>query len=84
MKYTYKTRGTCSQYIDFEIDENNIVHNVEYTGGCHGNTQALARLVEGMSVDEISEKIGGIRCGFKKTSCGDQLVQGLKQALSEK
>lgn len=82
MKYTYRTKGTCSVYIDFEIDENNIVHNVEYTGGCHGNLQALSILVEGMPAEEVVKKLGGIRCGFKKTSCGDQLATAITEVLN--
>ncbi len=69
--------------IEFELD-GDTVHNVQYTGGCSGNTQAVARLVEGMTVDEVAAKIGGIRCGLKDTSCGDQLVKGLRQAQAER
>ena len=78
MKYSYRTKGTCSVYIDFEIDENNIVHNVEYTGGCHGNLQAIPALVEGLTVEEVESRIKGIKCGFKSTSCPDQLATALK------
>ncbi len=81
MKYTYIPRGVCSSVIEFELD-GDVVRNVKYTGGCNGNLQAISSLVEGMKVDEIEKRIGGIRCGFKDTSCGDQLVRGLKEALN--
>ncbi len=76
MHYEYKTAGTCSTKIEFEI-EDNIVHNVTYTGGCNGNLQAVGRLVEGLSTDEVIERLSGIKCGFKNTSCGDQLAKAL-------
>ena len=61
MKYVYKTKGTCSQLIELEL-EGNIVHNVKFTGGCNGNLQAIPKLVEGLTVDQVAEKIGGISC----------------------
>ena len=61
MTYTYKTRGTCSTQIDLEL-EGNIVHNVKFTGGCNGNLQAIPKLVEGLTVEQVEEKIGGISC----------------------
>ena len=79
MKHTYLTSGTCSHQIDFEIDDNKL-KNVVFTGGCHGNLQGIARLVEGMDVDEVIAKLDGIRCGYKFTSCPDQLANALKQA----
>ena len=79
MKYSYSTKGVCSKLIEFEINDN-IVSNVQYTGGCHGNLQAVGRLVEGLTTDEVISRLEGIRCGFKDTSCGDQLAQALKQA----
>lgn len=74
---TYKTFGVCSKKIDFEITDGKI-HNVSFTGGCHGNLQGIGRLVEGMEVDEVISKLEGIRCGFKNTSCPDQLAKALK------
>lgn len=74
---TYKTSGVCSKKIDFEITDGKI-HNVSFTGGCHGNLQGIGRLVEGMEVDEVISKLEGIRCGFKNTSCPDQLAKALK------
>ena len=78
MKYTYKTKGTCSQQIEFEV-ENGIVKNVEFYGGCNGNLKGIASLCEGMPVYEVIERLEGIRCGFKSTSCPDQLATALKQ-----
>ena len=74
MKYTYHTKGTCSTLIELEL-EGNVVHNVKFTGGCNGNLQAIPRLVEGMTVEEVEQRIKGIQCGFKSTSCGDQLAK---------
>lgn len=74
---TYKTSGVCSKKIDFEITDGKL-HNVSFTGGCHGNLQGIGRLVEGMGVDEVISKLEGIRCGFKNTSCPDQLAKALK------
>lgn len=79
MKYKYNTTGTCSSTITFEI-ENNIVKNVNFIGGCPGNLQAIAKLVDNMSVDEINEKLSGIKCGFKQTSCADQLAKAVLEA----
>ncbi|MBO8456711.1 MAG: TIGR03905 family TSCPD domain-containing protein [Spirochaetes bacterium] len=74
---TYKTSGVCSKKIDFEITDGKL-HNVSFTGGCHGNLQGIGRLVEGMEVDEVISRLEGIRCGFKNTSCPDQLAKALK------
>lgn len=76
---TYKTQGVCSSQITFEIVENK-VHNVKFTGGCNGNTQGVAALIEGMDVDEAIKRMEGIRCGFRPTSCPDQLAKALKAA----
>ena len=76
---TYKTSGVCSQLINFELD-GNIVKNVSFLGGCSGNTQGVARLVEGMDVDTAISKLEGIRCGMRSTSCPDQLAKALKSA----
>lgn len=74
---TYKTSGVCSKKIDFEITDGKL-HNVSFTGGCPGNLQGIGRLVEGMEVDEVISRLEGIRCGFKNTSCPDQLAKALK------
>ena len=79
MQFEYKTKGTCSQQIIFDIEDNK-VKNVQFLGGCNGNLQGIGRLVEGMDVDEVIRRIDGIRCGGKPTSCPDQLATALKQA----
>lgn len=83
MQYTYQTKGTCSQQITFEIDQNNVVSHVQFTGGCNGNLKAVARLVEGCPADEIIEKCKGITCGHRATSCADQLATAVIQAVQE-
>ena len=77
-KINYKTSGVCSRSIEIEI-ENDVVVSVKYIGGCSGNTQGVAALVAGMSVDEAIKRLSGIRCGFKNTSCPDQLAVALKE-----
>lgn len=79
MSYLYKTKGTCASQIEVEL-EGNIVRNVKFTGGCHGNLQAIPKLVEGMTVEEVERRISGIRCGMKNTSCGDQLAKACRAA----
>ena len=75
----YRPRGVCSRLIEFDIEDGK-VKNVSFEGGCNGNLQGIARLVEGMDVNEVISRIEGIRCGFKSTSCLDQLAQALKAA----
>ena len=75
--YTYKTKGTCSTLIELELD-GNIVHNVRFTGGCNGNLKAIPRLVDGLTVEQVEEKIAGIKCVFNNTSCGDQLAKACR------
>ena len=82
MHYEYRTHGTCSTRIDFDI-EDGIVQNVTYTGGCNGNLKALSALAEGLTVAEVVNKLYGITCGFKGTSCSDQLARNLKATLKE-
>jgi len=82
-EYEYVTKGTCSRLITFSLDEEGRVHGVRYQGGCNGNLQGIARLVEGMKADEAIERLSGIRCGFKPTSCPDQLSRALSEALRE-
>ena len=79
MAYVYKTQGTCSSKIEVEL-EGNIVRNVKFTGGCPGNLQAIPKLVEGMTVEEVENRIAGVRCGMKNTSCGDQLAKAVREA----
>ncbi len=78
----YKPKGVCSREINFDIEDNKVFH-VSYAGGCSGNLQGIARLVEGMDVDEAIKRLEGIKCGFKTTSCPDQLAKALKQYHSE-
>lgn len=75
---TFRTQGVCAQMINVELDDNKCVRNVEFLGGCSGNTQGVAKLVEGMPVDEAISRMEGIRCGNKSTSCPDQLAKALK------
>ena len=82
MRYEYKTNGTCSRSIFFEVEDGN-VKNVEFLGGCNGNLKGISSLVEGMSVEEVISRVEGITCGMKSTSCPDQLAQALKQAKAE-
>ena len=82
MNHTYKTKGTCSSQITLDL-ENGIVKNVQFTGGCNGNLKAIAKLVEGMEASRVIELLSGNTCGFKTTSCGDQLACALKTALDE-
>ena len=76
---SYVTEGVCARKIEIEIDENDRVTSVRFLGGCAGNTQGVAALAVGLTVDEIIQRLGGIRCGFKPTSCPDQLATALKQ-----
>ena len=78
---TYQPKGVCSQKIDFDIVDGKVT-GVKFLGGCSGNTQGIARLVEGMDVNDAIARMEGIQCGFKKTSCPDQLAQALKAALN--
>lgn len=79
MHYTYKTKGTCARVIDLDIDGDRI-SNVKFTGGCDGNLKAIPALVEGMTVDQIRQRVAGIKCGFKVTSCADQLAKAVLEA----
>lgn len=81
MKFTYKTKGVCSSSIELEIDDG-IVKSVKFTGGCNGNLQGIGSLVEGMEVDDVIKKLSGIKCGFKGTSCPDQLAKALREYKS--
>jgi len=81
MTYIFKTKGVCAREIEITV-EDNIVKNVKFLGGCAGNTQGVSKLVVGMTVDQVIDKLSGIRCGFKPTSCPDQLATALKQYKS--
>lgn len=80
-KYSYKTQGTCSSQINIEV-ENGVIIDVEFFGGCNGNLQGISRLVKGMRSEDAVARLEGIKCGFKPTSCPDQLAQALKQILA--
>ena len=82
MQYEYKTSGTCSQRILFEIEEGK-VKNVTFLGGCNGNLKGIGSLVEGMDAQEVISRLEGTTCGMKATSCPDQLAKALKQALEQ-
>ena len=82
MQYEYRTKGTCSQRIIFEI-ENNILINVQFIGGCNGNLKGISSLVEGMNVEDVISRVEGIHCGMKATSCPDQLARALKEAMEK-
>ena len=79
MSYKYKTRGTCSTMIDVELD-GNIVKEVKFTGGCNGNLKAIPKLVEGLTVEQVEQKLTGISCNGRPTSCGDQLAKAVRAA----
>ena len=81
MKYEFTPRGVCSQKIYLDV-ENGIVNDVMFVGGCNGNLKGISSLVKGMTVEAVIEKLSGIRCGMKPTSCPDQLAIALEQAIS--
>ena len=82
MHYTYRTNGTCSKQIDFDI-EGNKSSNVSFVGGCNGNLKAISKLVEGMEVETIEKYLLGNTCGPRSTSCADQLAKAVRQAYDE-
>lgn len=82
MQFEFKTKGTCSQHILFDVEDGK-VSNVQFIGGCNGNLKGIGALVEGMPIDEVIARVDGIHCGMKATSCPDQLAQALKQAKEQ-
>ncbi|MBQ9785997.1 MAG: TIGR03905 family TSCPD domain-containing protein [Clostridia bacterium] len=82
MHYTYKTSGTCSRQIDFDLNDG-IVTNVSFIGGCNGNLKAISKLVDGYTVEEIEHKLKGNTCGFRSTSCADQLAIAVREAKNK-
>ena len=76
---TYATKGTCSRQIDIDVNDDGIVELVKFTGGCSGNTQGVAALVRGMHIDEAIDRLEGIKCGPRSTSCPDQLSKALSE-----
>ena len=81
MKAVYHTHGTCSQAIELEVDDNHIVQHVNFIGGCSGNTQGISMLVRGQKAEDVINRLQGIRCGMKSTSCPDQLATALAEAI---
>lgn len=84
MMYRFRPRGVCSQEMLVEVDEQGIVQSMQVYGGCSGNLQGISALVKGMSVQEVVQRLKGIRCGFKDTSCPDQLARNLERTLEQK
>lgn len=78
MEYSYKTKGTCSSQIDLKVEDNRLVE-VKYTGGCNGNLKGISSLVKGMPLDEVCQRLEGITCGKRSTSCPDQLAKAIHQ-----
>ena len=78
----YKTQGVCASAINFDVEDGK-VRNVRFTGGCNGNTQGIAKLVENMKVEDVIDRLSGIKCGFKATSCPDQLAKALKTYVAK-
>lgn len=83
MTYTYKTTGTCSQQIIIDINDDKTIADVKFVGGCNGNLKGIGALVKGQKIDEVISKLNGIKCGFRTTSCPDQLAQALKKIKEE-
>ena len=82
MAYSFKTRGVCASTINFEVNDGKVT-GVSFSGGCNGNLTAISRLVEGMEAEKVISILKGNKCGFKNTSCADQLAIALEQALNE-
>ena len=80
--YSYTPRGVCSRKIHLTLDDDGIIENVRFEGGCSGNTQGVAALVKGMTAQEAIDRLSGIQCGFRYTSCPDQLSKALSEALA--
>ena len=78
-RYDYKTENTCSQLISLDLD-GDVVHHVSFMGGCNGNLKAIPLLIEGWTVDQIAEKLSGVLCGRRPTSCADQLAKAVREA----
>ena len=82
MKFTYRPQGVCSQFFEFDIDDGKI-KQLQITGGCDGNFKCISTLVKDMTVDEVIRKLDGLTCGFKRTSCPDQISKALRQFKEE-
>ena len=79
----YRTSGTCSTMIDLTLDDDHIIQDVHFSGGCNGNLQGICKLVTGQKAEDVISKLEGIRCGFRSTSCPDQLSKALRKAISQ-
>ena len=82
MEHTYRTKSVCSMQIHFSLD-GDVVRNISFLGGCDGNLKAISKLCDGMTVDELTEKLAGNTCGRKSTSCADQLARAVRKAYEE-
>ena len=82
MTYDYKTKGTCSSRITFDLD-GDVIRNVKFTGGCNGNLKGISAIVEGMKVEDIEQRLSGITCGYTTTSCPDQLAKAVAEAYAK-
>lgn len=82
MRYSYRTQGVCASQINFDLDED-VITNVEFINGCNGNLKAISKLVNGMTVDQIEGVLRGNTCGYKPTSCADQLAIAVRQAYNQ-
>ncbi len=80
MVYKYRTSGTCARSIEFELD-GDVIRNVRFEGGCNGNLKGISSIVDGMKAEDVISKLEGIRCGFKATSCPDQLAKAIRKAV---
>lgn len=83
LKYEYKTKGVCSSSIEIELD-GDVIKEVKFFGGCNGNLKGIASIVRGMKAQDVIDRLNGIRCGMKKTSCPDQLARALTEVLNNK
>ena len=84
MHFQYRTRGTCSQLIELDINEQDVIDEVSFLGGCQGNLTGISTLVKGQHIDEVIRKLSGIQCGYKGTSCSDQLARALRAYKEQK
>ena len=84
MEYRFKPSGVCSTEMIFDIDENDVITDLKVIGGCNGNLKGISALIKGMKVDEVQEKLKGITCGYRDTSCPDQIAKALAEYLNKK
>jgi len=83
MTHTFRPQGVCSQQMKVELDEQGVIRDLQVMGGCHGNLQGIAALVKGMEAKEAVSRLKGIRCGFRSTSCPDQLARMLEEIIAQ-